>query len=193
MLDLRTPHNEGINNLLTWRNRYSSLEYPEKIVLNMFYRKYTMDFLWPEIAYINSNKTWSDFGSGVKEIEEMFSACAINKTRNNLEHLLKNDGARIVGNCSYDSFKQRISRAKSGNKKELEELEYAFLYYLLTDKCVLYFAVLIGLGIKKMDAISQLSGYILEEVQINDYETISAILGQVCAAQYLNQFYSPLP
>ena len=43
-LDLKNSLKEGNDLLSNWKNKYSKTEYPEKIVLNIFYRKYTMEF-----------------------------------------------------------------------------------------------------------------------------------------------------
>lgn len=56
--------------------------------------------------------------------------------------------------------------------------------------CLCWLA-LCGCGIGKMDAISKLSSYVLDDVPINDYSAISSILGQLCAEQYLNNHYLP--
>ena len=39
MIDLTYALNEGTSNLIKWRGRYSPQEYPQKIVLNIFYRR----------------------------------------------------------------------------------------------------------------------------------------------------------
>ena len=44
-IDLRNQFTEGMNNLQAWRNRYSEIEYAEKVLLNVFYRKHTMNFM----------------------------------------------------------------------------------------------------------------------------------------------------
>jgi hypothetical protein len=39
-----------------WRQRYSDSEYPGKVVINIFYRKYIIDEMWQElISYFNKN------------------------------------------------------------------------------------------------------------------------------------------
>lgn len=40
MIDMTPALTEGTNNLISWRNRYSDIEYPRKVVLNIFYRRY---------------------------------------------------------------------------------------------------------------------------------------------------------
>jgi hypothetical protein len=49
MVDLSNLYITGLGMLQTWRGRYSLEEYPEKVLLNIFYRKYTTDFMWNDI------------------------------------------------------------------------------------------------------------------------------------------------
>ena len=48
-IDLRNQLAEGMNNLQAWRSRYSKSEYGEKVLLNVFYRKYSTLFMWDKI------------------------------------------------------------------------------------------------------------------------------------------------
>lgn len=192
-VDLRHPLTEGMNNLMTWRNRYSKTEYPEKVVLNIFYRKYTVDFMMPDlIKCFNNNIKWSDFTTGYRELKTKYGETAVNKTNGILLELLKQTD-RQIGNTSYSIFQPLISSAKTGDKAKLEEIEYAYLYYFLTDECILLWAAFGGTGINKIDAIGQLSGLILETEEILNYGQIEEILGRFCAAAYLKDNYKALP
>jgi hypothetical protein len=197
--DLRHPLTEGTNNLLTWRNRYSKTEYPEKVVLNIFYRKYTVEFMFQEIlgcfekdAFGKPKTKWNDFNIGFSKLKSIYSDTAISKTQPVLLSLLTNK-EKNVGNTNYGIFSPLISAAKSGDKAKLEEIEYSYLYYFLTDECVLLWGAIGGTGQTKIDAIGKLSGVLLEVQDINAYAPIEQILGQFCAAAYLNDTYKPLP
>jgi hypothetical protein len=52
MFDLTNLYNEATTNLKIWRKSYSKAEYPEKVVINIFYRKVTMEILFD--AFLNS-------------------------------------------------------------------------------------------------------------------------------------------
>ena len=178
---------------MTWRNRYSKTEYPEKVVLNIFYRKYTIEFMMPELMKcFNNSAKWSDFNIGYRELKTKYGETAANKTNGILLELLKQTD-RQVGNTSYSIFQPLISSAKTGDKAKLEEIEYAYLYYFLTDESILLWAAFGGTGINKIDAIGQLSGLILETEEILNYGQIEEILGKFCAAAYLNNNYKALP
>lgn len=192
-VDLRHPLTEGMNNLMTWRNRYSKTEYPEKVVLNIFYRKYTVEFMISELMRcFNNSVKWTDFNIGYRELKTKYGETAVNKTNGILLELLKQTD-RQIGNTSYSIFQPLITSAKTGDKAKLEEIEYAYLYYFLTDECILLWAAFGGTGINKIDAIGQLSGLILETEEILNYGQIEEILGRFCAAAYLKNNYKALP
>lgn len=183
---------DGMNNLLTWRNRYSKIEYPEKVALNIFYRKYTMEFLFPEILDSFESVKWSDFNQGFEKLKTQYGSIAISKTQPILMSLL-NDVNRNVGTTNYGIFKSLISEVQNGNSAKLEEIEYSYLYYLLADECILLWGAFGGTGLSKIDTISRLSGVIIKTDEINSYGLIEQIMGQLCASQYLNENYKQLP
>ena len=198
-VDLKHALKEGTDNLTTWRNRYSMQEYPEKIVLNIFYRKYTMEFIFPEILECfgtnNSDQPsakWSDFNQGFQKLKVTYGSTAVQKTQSVLLDLLK-DKERNVGNTNYGIFDPMITESKKGNHAKLEEIEYAYLYYLLADESILLWGAFGGTGLSKIDAIGKLSSLILEVEEIKTYAQIEQILGQFCAAAYLNDNYKALP
>ena len=187
MIDLKQPYKEGIENILKWRSRYSIVEYPEKIVLNIFYRKFTMDFLWAN----STGLVFKTFEEGVLYFKNLYSAIAVKKVQPILVETLKNNSDKIIGGIRHNDFTKLINEIKQGNIKAKEEIEFNYLYYLLADECVLYWLALNATGVKQIDSISRLSGFILEEIQIDNYSTISTILGQLCAGQYLKNNYAP--
>jgi hypothetical protein len=197
--DLRNSLKEGITNLMTWRNRYSKSEYAEKVVLNIFYRKYTMEFMFADINACFENNIlgkpkfkWDHFNDGFEKLKATYGSIAISKTQPVLLNLLTNTH-KIVGNTNYGFFSSLISEAKNGDKVKLEEIEYAYLYYLLTDECVLLWGALGGTGLSKIDTIGKLSGMIIETQEVTTYGQIENILGQLCAAPYLKENYKRLP
>jgi len=199
MLDLQNPYKEGLDNLLKWRNRYSKLEYPEKIVLNIFYRKYTIEFMWSEIyscfekTIFGKPKTkWTDFKKGYFKLKEIYGKTATSVTHSQLPLLLK-DTNRIVGNTTYSNLQKLIISSQNTESKSLEELEYSYLYYLLTDESILLWAAIGGTGKNKIDAIGVLSGYKIETEDIVQYRQADEVIGKLCSASYLAQNYKALP
>ena len=58
-IDLTNTFKESRELINTWRNRYNSQEYPKKVVMNVFYRKYTIEKMWPTIF----DKKYSELSS----------------------------------------------------------------------------------------------------------------------------------
>ncbi|RRJ89724.1 hypothetical protein EG849_11975 [Flavobacterium macacae] len=181
-----------MENLSKWRSRYSKTEYPEKVALNIFYRKYTMEFLFPEILDSFEDVKYADFNDGLEKLKTLYGSIAISKTQPILMELLE-DVHRKVGTTNFHVFKSLISEVQNGSIEKLEELEYSYLYYLLTDECILLWAAFGGTGLKKLDVVSKLSGVIIKTDEINSYSLIEQIMGQLCASPYLNENYKPLP
>ena len=158
-----------------------------------------MEFIFPEIIgcyeinFLGKPKViWNDFNEGFQKLKTTYSSTAISKTQPVLLNLLTNS-QRNVGNTNYGIFEPLISEAKSGNKAKLEEIEYAYLYYLLTDECILLWGAFGGTGLSKLDAIGKMSGVIIETEEIKTYGQIEKVLGQLCAAAYLKENYKALP
>jgi len=184
---------------MTWRNRYSQHEYPEKVTLNIFYRKYTMEFMLSDImGSFEDDSTggpiqkWNDFTDGLQKLTLTYSNTTTGKTHSQLMQLLI-DHKRNVGNTNYGIFVPLITGAQNGDYSKLEEIEYAYLYYFLTDESILVWSAFGGTGLSKLDAIGKLTGLILETEEITQYAQIEQILGQFCSAPYLKENYKPLP
>jgi hypothetical protein len=197
--DLRYSLNEGLDHLYTWRNRYSKSEYPEKVVLNIFYKKYTLEFMFPDIIdFFKTNLfgkqkiKWSNVDEGLVELKKIHDTIKMTKTQPHLLNLLK-DIKRPIGNTSYEVFIPLISAAKRGDSSKLEEIEFSYMYYLLTDVSILIWGAFGGTGLSKIDSISKMTGLILKTPEIKTYSHIEDILGQYCVAPYLNDNYKKLP
>lgn len=193
MVDLIQGFTEGVNNIRTWRNRYTLSEYAEKVVLNIFYRKYTMQAMWNELLpYINKTKG-GDFLQSVQELERIYGNTAMTKIQPILLANLRTQPEKQLGGTSYTAFIPAIRKSAIGDKSAREEVEFAYLYNLLSDKATLYWAAACSTGLDKIEALTFVSGYKIEPVPINDYSTVNIALGQLSAAPYLHRHYNPLP
>lgn len=193
MVDLIQGFNEGMNNIRTWRNRYAPSEYAGKVVLNIFYRKYTMQAMWNDmLPYINQTKG-GDFQQAVQDLERIYGSTAMTKIQPVLLANLQSQPEKQLGGTSYAAFKPAISKSAIGDKSAREEVEFAYLYNLLADKATLYWAAACSTGLDKIKALAFVSGYQIEPMPINDYSTANMALGQLSAAPYLHNHYNPLP
>jgi hypothetical protein len=177
--------------LINWRNRYSKIEYPEKVVINIFYRKVTMEILFN--AFLNSFEIqevselrfkWDNYEEGFRFFSNAYSKTAIEKTQNILPIILKDRADAFFGNIKYETFNPLIKKAAQGDSKELENIEFNYLYYFLTDQSILFWSALGGTGLSKIDAIYKMTG-VLIETPVNNYAQIEEVLGKFFVAPYL--------
>jgi hypothetical protein len=199
MIDLSHQLQHGYNTLLTWRKRYGNEEYYEKVVVNIFYRKFTMEAMWKDIeSCFNTNflgrpkKIWNGVEDGFLKLTKIYETTAL-RINPNLITTINANPSRRIANTSYDRFIPLLRAASDGNAKSKEELEYTFIYHLLTDNCILIWASAGGCGLNKVDAIGQMCGLLIEDPGIHSYATIDDIMGQVCVSRYLKDHYRQLP
>jgi len=198
-IDLRNQLAEGMNNLQAWRSRYSKTEYGEKVLLNVFYRKYSTHFMWDKIQnsfqtkMFGGNKVlWNDFNAGFSEMMNLYQNQST-KTQPILMQLLSEKSANMVGTVSYSGFASKIMGSKQGNNADIEEIEFTYLHYLLNDQLILMWSAFGGTGLSKIDALAQMSGVIIAETDMTEYGTVENIIGQLCTGPYLKENYNPLP
>ncbi len=189
MLDLRQAFAEGSNNIRNWRNRYSSNEYPHKIVLNMMYRVYSMRIVWQ--AYVNGTlPQFSSFQDGVMAMEQIYGKTAVQKVNANLMKWISESPLSEVGGVIYANY-ERIAKSAEIDKKQLEEIEFSYLFHLLQDKCVLYWITLRQMGQSQTQAIASITGYMIEELKNFDYSMAKKVFQQLIVAKYMNDNYNP--
>lgn len=194
MVDLSPLFPEAQNNMRTWKTRYTAEEYPYKVVLNLFYRRYTMKYMWAEIMdYADGRKGRKDFQTAYRELELLYSQTAMNKTRNVLEANLNNNPNEDVGGSTFQHYNELISKARRGDRKAKEEIEFSYFYFFLADKATLLWAAVCASGVDKVKAIQEISGYIIQPMPLNDYATVSQGLGQLAVSPFLQRNYIQLP
>lgn len=192
-IDLRNQLAEGINNLQAWRSRYNRTEYGEKVLLNVFYRKYSTLFMWDKIQNsFQGEVLWNDFNDGFREMMSLYQNQAM-KTQPILLRLLSEKSADMVGSVSYAGFADKIQGAQQGNNADIEEIEFTYLHYLLNDQLILMWSAFGGTGLSKIDALAQMSGVIIAETDMSEYGKVENIIGQLCTGPYLHENYNPLP
>jgi len=191
---MTNPFNEGMNNLRNWRSRYTKNEYPSKVVLNIFYRQYTMNSIWEsqiENSFNRFKNTETDVLVAFQKLEMEYSNASGHFTIGNTLLDLMNQ-QQDVGGLNYKNNIPIISRGQSGDNKAIEELEFTYLYYLLCNKATLMWAAFGRKGFAKVDAIAQVTGVVIEYDQPINYADILSVLGQLGVSESMNKIYSPL-
>jgi hypothetical protein len=193
-IDLSNPFNEGLNNLRNWRNRYTKNEYPSKVVLNIFYRQYTMKSIWEsqiDNSFNRFKNTEIDVLVAFQKLETEYSNASIHFTNGNTLIDLMNQ-QQDVGGLNYRNNIPLIRRGQSGDNQAIEEIEFTYLYYMLANKATLMWAAFGRKGFSRVDAIAQVTGVVIEYNQPITYAGILDTLGQLGVSQSMNQMYSPL-
>lgn len=192
MIEMSPVLAEGISNLQKWRKRYSQEEYSYKVVLNIFYRRYTMQMMWAEMMNLINKAGLDTFENVFSLIRSLYSKTSI-KVLPKLEDFLRDEPSKFVGGICYEDFKDVIKRASAGIESSREELEFSYLFYLISDEVTLVWAALCSIGFSPVDAITEISGYTMDPLDSNDYTTITECLGQFYTALFLRDRYTPLP
>lgn len=193
-IDLTNTFNEGMNNLNTWRNRYSKSEYPSKIVLNIFFRQYTMNSIWEsqiDSSFSKFKNTETDTLIAFRQLELEYSHASRQFTIGNTLIDLMNQ-SKDVGGLNYKNIIPLINRGQNGDNKAIEELEFTYLHYLLRNKVTLMWAAYGRNGFSKIDAIAQVTGAVIEYNQPINYAGILQLFSQLGVAQTMQELYTPL-
>lgn len=193
-IDLTNPFNEGVTNLKNWRDRYSKNEYPFKVVLNIFYRQYTMNSIWDtqlNNSFSQFRNTETDILKAFQKLETEYSNASGKFTVGNTLIDLMNQ-QQDIGGLNYKNNLPLITRGQSGDNKAVEELEFTYLYYLLANKATLMWASFGRKGFSQIDAIAQVTGAIIEYEQAIKYVDILNILGQLGISKTMKSLYTPL-
>jgi hypothetical protein len=194
-IDLTNPFNEGLTNLRNWRNRYSKSEYPSKVVLNIYYRQYTMNSIWNsqiDSSFSAFKARETDLIRAFQRLETEYSNASQQFTVGNTLIDLMNK-REDVGGLNYANNIPLITKAQNKDKSAIEELEFTYLYYLLCNKATLMWAAFGRKGLSRIDAIAQLTGAVIEYNLPFTYSSILRLLGRLGVAQAMNSLYSPLP
>lgn len=193
-IDLTERYNLAMNNLRTWRQRYDKSEYPSKIVDNMFYRQFAMDDIWESElkgSFFQYKNTESDqFTSDIK-IQRIYEASALRLNQSNMLKI-RMERYEDVGGLNFKNNIELIKKSQGGDNVVLEELEYTYLYFYLSNVLTQSWASLGRLGYSEIEAISKLTGFIIEPNHDIKYEDILTIFGNCVAGVFLKANYIKL-
>lgn len=191
MIDLRPRFDEAVRRIRAWRTRYSVEEYPHKIVLNIMYRAYGMDYIWgefksgklPQLSSIEEAFNWMD---------NHYAEITGEKIQPYLLDWLKTNPNKEIGNVVFEKY-EALARKAELDKNKKEELEFSYLYHLLEDYCVLYFIGFRLLGKSTVDVISMMTNYLIEDMPQMNYGMAKQVFSQLYVNRYMHEHYSPLP
>jgi len=154
-IDLKYPVTEGMNNLNNWRNRYSKSDYPFKAVQNIFYRQYTMNSIWDsqlQNSFLKFKNTETDVSIAYQKLEIEYSNAS--KAFAGGTTLIDLMNQQIdIGGINYKNSIALINESQNGDNKSTEELEFRYIYRLLSNKAVLMWAAFGHTGLSQNESI----------------------------------------
>lgn len=194
-VDLSKLYTAGMDNLRTWRTGFPKADYPFKVVSSMFERQYAMNSIWESQVDNSFNQykgTQPDIIKTFQQFEiEYAKALRPFTTGNTLIDLMNKK--QDIGGLNYANNIPLIERSQRGDHTATEELEFTYLYYLLSNKATLVWAAFGRKGYPRIDAIAQVTGAILPPDYPISYTSVLKILGQLGVAVAMNKLYTALP
>jgi hypothetical protein len=181
-IDLTSTFKDARQLTNTWKARYSAAEYPQKVIMNIFYRKYTIEKMWSTIF----NTKYSSWETAYENLKNKYAevALSINPV---LETKLKANDK--VTSIKFSDFTSYIQSASSGNKEALKGIEYTYFLHRIFDELILVWVAMVISGDTKINAIAKITRAVLAEMPINDYAVIEQIFDQLGAEKYLQTLF----
>jgi hypothetical protein len=167
----------------TWKSRYQPSEYPQKVVMNIFYRKYTIQKMWGTMF----NQRYSDWQTAYQNLKQNYGQVAQTEIVPVLERKLQSN--EKVTTIQYSDFTDYIKSASTGNQEAIKGIEYTYFLHRILDELVLVWASMVISGESKIDAIAKITRAVLADMPINDYITIEQVFDQLGAEQYLQTLF----
>lgn len=182
-VDLTSTFKESRQMINTWKSRYQPSEYPQKIVMNIFYRKYTIEKMWDNMF----NQSYSDWQTAYQNLKQNYGQVAQNDIAPVLEQKLQSN--EKVTTIQYSDFTNYIKSASTGNQEAIKGIEYTYFLHRILDELVLVWASMVISGESKIDAIAKITRAVLADMPINDYITIEQVFDQLGAEKYLQTLF----
>jgi hypothetical protein len=181
-IDLTSTFKDARQLTNSWKARYSAAEYPKKVIMNIFYRKYTIEKMWPTIF----NTKYSSWETAYENLKNKYAevALSINPV---LETKLKANDE--VTSIKFSDFNSYIQSASSGNKEALKGIEYTYFLHRIFDELILVWVAMVISGDTKINAIAKITRAVLAEMPINEYAVIEQIFDQLGAEKYLQTLF----
>lgn len=182
-IDLTNTFKESRQMINSWKSRYQSNEYPQKVVMNIFYRKYTIEKMWTAMF----NQKYSDWQTAYQNMQLTYGQVAQAEVAPILERKIQSNDK--VTSMQYSDFTAYIKSAAVGNQEAIKGIEYTYFLHRILDELVLVWASMVVSGESKINAIAKITRAIIADMPINDYKTIEQIFDQLGAEKYLQTLF----
>lgn len=182
-----------INKLLSWRDRYSKIEYPYKVAFNLLYEMLVVEKMWDEIKspYMKSQfnidkKSFNNYQDAHKYVIDRSNIIA----RSDIHPIVENKykSIDVIAGLNWAATRNRVLKSQNGDNKEVQEIELAYYFYTCGIELIYAWSALGYLGTDKESAFMQLTGMVMGGVDYNSYQSLLNFFGQTSS-----MFYKPLP
>lgn len=138
--------------LLEWRDRYCKQDYPFKVIQNLFYDLYADKASWTEIKKCfktdflgNSIQQFSNLREAEEYLLLKRRKIQLEKIHPNLESLLE-DNVPVTDLLVFLDYVPMIHNAENGSNKDVEEIEYSYVFYQFISDFIFRWATMGLLG-----------------------------------------------
>lgn len=184
-VNLISTFKDARRNLNIWKNRYSKIEYPQKIVLNIFYRKYSIDKMWYRVIE-QEYPTWE---IAYNKNKLKYAEVAQYEIVPVLESLIELD--RKVSTSRYSDFIEYIKLASQGDIEALKSVEFTYFLHRMLDELTIVWISMVNAGNTRTNAITRLTGAILPtDMPITGYADVESLLDQLGTENYLYSLFA---
>jgi len=183
MLNMESLRESGISKLNEWRNRYDRVEYPGKVVINIFYELFGIEGVWRELSTnFSGEERTSDFGLAYQHVVYLKRNYQIQSLRDNLQTYLNQD--KVVCGVKYSDWRNDIKLASKGSNADVIDIEYSYWYYNQYCLATLHWAALGLMGFDKHSAFREISGGDIEGFKADTFSDILKYLSQVLGLEF---------
>ena len=178
-VDLTNTFKDARRLINAWKERYSEEEYPYKVILNIFYRKYTIEKMWAIVL----KQSHPSFQKAYEYNLEKYAEVARTEIAPVLEKWIHDN--RQVGMIKYSDFQSYIQSASQGNREALKGIEYTYFLHRILDELIILWISMVNSGESQVNAIAKLTRAVVEINTITNYTQIESIFDQLGAEKYL--------
>lgn len=183
MFDMSLPKAASTKKLQEWRARYPVREYPEKVVMNMFYELFAIEGIWPEIeSAFSGRRQCRDFDSAYQQMiaaKRNFQSTSLN---GRLPQLLS--GNVMAADARFSDWRDRQDRAVSGSNEAVVEVEYGYWFYHQYCAATLAWAACGLLGMNKEQAFVEVAGGMCGGMELGSFRGTLQSFQQVMGAVF---------
>jgi hypothetical protein len=174
--------------LSEWKHRYNSMEYPEKIALNLLYDGLTLLIIWDEFvqeirnAEIRNEVVQSPIDEVVYILSEMRNKAQFEFVRPTL--LDKFQEVRKVNSLDFTTFRLTYAKASAGSAVALEETEYTYVFYTAAYEAIYYWLAYRLKGENHRKAFQGISGMQIGNIDYANLDSLVDGFGHAVSVLY---------